>query len=227
MIEMCNETRLTGASSTSFLLPISIVPRIILRLEDMFSGWLADKLSIKLIKIIHGSKDLRMPILVKDFSWSETETQLSLTVPLRGVKASKVDIFSSNLYIKVNFPPYFFEAHLFAPVIEEQCTVRVGNGTVVFNLVKENPVLWGQLMSSEESREQMVVKREEAIEHGHRRYKEQLEEKAKKKREEEKFAIKEQMKLEQEEKDRIEKEKQVNEQSIEGYSHFIVTMLYL
>ena len=43
-----------------------------------------------------------MPLVVKDFSWEETEKMVFITVPLKGVKAHKVDIFSSEEYLKVS-----------------------------------------------------------------------------------------------------------------------------
>lgn len=42
-----------------------------------------------------------MPVLVKDYTWSETDTEVLITVPLKGVKPSKADIFSSEDYVKV------------------------------------------------------------------------------------------------------------------------------
>lgn len=43
-----------------------------------------------------------MPLAVRDYTWEETEKMLFLTVPLKGVKANKVDILSSEDYIKVH-----------------------------------------------------------------------------------------------------------------------------
>jgi len=42
-----------------------------------------------------------MPLIVKDYTWEQTEKVLFITVPLKGVKANKVDIFSSEEYLKV------------------------------------------------------------------------------------------------------------------------------
>ncbi len=50
-----------------------------------------------------------MPIIVKDYKWSETEYDVCITLPLKGVKAAKADIFTTSDYIKVNYPPYLFE----------------------------------------------------------------------------------------------------------------------
>lgn len=146
-----------------------------------------------------------MPILVKDYTWRETERDVSITLPLKGVKSSKADIFSTNRYIKVNYPPYLFEVHLHAPVLEEKCTAKVGNGVVNFVLAKEEHVLWGRLASEEsENKDAMSVKRAEAIEHAQKMAAKLDEDKAKKKREEERFAVKQEMKLEEEEREKIE-----------------------
>jgi hypothetical protein len=42
-----------------------------------------------------------MPIVVKDFTWSEDDTEVNIVVPLKGVRPSKADIYSNELYIKV------------------------------------------------------------------------------------------------------------------------------
>ena len=43
-----------------------------------------------------------MPLIVKDYAWEETEKNVFITVPLKGVKANKVDILSSEEYLKVS-----------------------------------------------------------------------------------------------------------------------------
>lgn len=150
-----------------------------------------------------------MPIAVRDYTWKESDVDLTITIPLKGVKGSKSDIFSSNQYIKVNYPPYLFEVHLFALVVEEKCVAKVGNGVIEFVLVKEEPGIWGRL-TSEESKEKdfMTEKRAEAIEHAQKVAAELEQQKAKKRRDEETFAIRQQMKLEEEEQARIEQVKQ-------------------
>jgi hypothetical protein len=42
-----------------------------------------------------------MPLIVKDYVWEETDKNVFITVPLKGVKAGKVDILSSEEYLKV------------------------------------------------------------------------------------------------------------------------------
>lgn len=163
-----------------------------------------------------------MPIVVKDHTWGETEHEVNITLPLKGVKSSKADIFSTNRYIKVNYPPYIFELHLYAPVLEEKCTAKIGNGMVKFILSKEEPGLWGRLDSEEsQDKETMNAKRAEALEHSEKAAARLAEEKAKKKREEERFAIKQEMKLEEEEREKIElvkkQERQRTERELEEW----------
>ena len=167
---------------------------------------------------------LSMPILVKDYTWRETDHEVSITIPLKGVKSSKADIFSTNRYIKVNFPPYLFEVHLHAPILEEKCTVKVGNGVVNFILMKEEQGIWQRLESEDsESKELMIEKRAEAAEHAQKAAAKLAEEKAKKKKEEETFAIKQEMKLEEEERERIEQvktsEKERTERELEEWKN--------
>ncbi|XP_070542821.1 dynein axonemal assembly factor 4-like [Ptychodera flava] len=146
-----------------------------------------------------------MPISIKDYTWDETETTVHITVPLKGVKASKADIFSTDEYIKVSFPPYLFEVALFASVDDGKGSAQVGNGAIVFNLVKREAGIWSRLTSPQSGdKEVMKSKREAAVEAAHRRAEKEKEEKAIKKREAEKYALKEQMALEQQEKKRIE-----------------------
>ena len=42
-----------------------------------------------------------MPLFVKDYSWHETDAEVVLKLPLKGVKSSKVDVTATNRFIKV------------------------------------------------------------------------------------------------------------------------------
>lgn len=93
-------------------------------------------------------------------------------------------------------------------VIEDQCSVAVGNGVIEFRLVKQEEGLWEKLASTTNKKE-MAEKREQAVEEAQKSEKKRSEERARKKKEEERFAIKEQMRIEQEERDDIKKQKDV------------------
>ena len=42
-----------------------------------------------------------MPVIVKDYTWSETINEVVIIVPLKGANPSKADNFSSDDYVKV------------------------------------------------------------------------------------------------------------------------------
>ena len=99
--------------------------------------------------------------------------------------------------------------NLFESVIEEECNVRVGNGVIEFHLIKEYSKIWGQIQSPTCTKDKAASKREEAIRISQQREQDLMEKNAKIKRDEERFAIRQEMKLEQEKRDSLEKEKKV------------------
>ncbi|XP_074632402.1 dynein axonemal assembly factor 4-like isoform X1 [Acropora palmata] len=146
-----------------------------------------------------------MTIKVKDYLWEETEETVFIYVPLKGVPANRVDIFSSDDYIKVSFPPYIFEVFLHSEVEDAKSKAIFCDGMIKFQLVKKNPVQWNNLQVAElVDKEFMKRKREEAIMKVHKRSENELTQKAEEKRKQERIALREQMKIEQEERANFE-----------------------
>uniref|UniRef100_A0A3B4WST2 Dynein axonemal assembly factor 4 n=1 Tax=Seriola lalandi dorsalis TaxID=1841481 RepID=A0A3B4WST2_SERLL len=87
-----------------------------------------------------------MPLLVTDYSWTQTDTTVYIHVPLKGAKVGKVDIVSTDEYLKVHYPPYLFEAFLLKPVDEDRSSAKVGNGVAVITLPKRTNKIWENLM---------------------------------------------------------------------------------
>ena len=95
-----------------------------------------------------------MPIITKDYTYTQNSETLYIQVPLKGVQASKADIYckwlfyyyftlnlfkyfiANDLYIKINFPPFFFHLDLLYPVNSDSSAAHVGNGVVKFELAK-------------------------------------------------------------------------------------------
>lgn len=44
-----------------------------------------------------------MPIIIKDYTWEQSESSIYVTIPLKGVTIRKVDLFSTPSYFKVRF----------------------------------------------------------------------------------------------------------------------------
>ncbi|XP_043934896.1 dynein axonemal assembly factor 4 isoform X2 [Protopterus annectens] len=144
-----------------------------------------------------------MPLLVKDYTWTQTPSLLYITVPLKGVGPGKVDILCSENYLKVNFPPFLFEVFLCAPIDDTKSSAKVGNGVVVFTLYKKELELWKSL-SLTDDKEKMQRIREQAVIKAQEKAKAEKEAKAVQKRDNEKYALQKTMKIEEEERKRIE-----------------------
>ena len=100
-----------------------------------------------------------MPILVKDYNWSETLETVNIDVPLKGVNSKKADIFCSDEFIKVNFPPFLFEALLFSEIDDEKSTAKIRDGLISFTLKKKESCLWKQLLSTHKDDKSYVLKK--------------------------------------------------------------------
>jgi len=43
----------------------------------------------------------KMPIIVKDYTWTQSETKVCINLPLKGTKSTNIDILNSLEYCKV------------------------------------------------------------------------------------------------------------------------------
>ncbi|KAL4613355.1 dyslexia susceptibility 1 candidate gene 1 protein [Arapaima gigas] len=146
-----------------------------------------------------------MPLIVKDFSWTQTQSLVYISVPLKGVKVGKRDILATDEYVKVNFSPFLFEVFLFEPVDDDKSVARISKGVVVFTLHKKEERMWEQLTLKDADLEKMKVIRDRAVIKVQEKCNEGLKTKAVKKQEESKYALHTVMKMEEEERARIEK----------------------
>ena len=146
-----------------------------------------------------------MPLIIKDYSWTQTESNIYINVPLKGTKAAKVDIFSTDEYLKVHFPPFLFEAFLSEPVIDDKSIAQIGNGVAAIVLQKRTHRLWEHLMIRNNNKEQLKDIRERALLKYQEKIAMDVKAKDEKKREDRKYALDTMMKLEQEEMEMIKK----------------------
>ncbi|TPX50745.1 hypothetical protein CcCBS67573_g10070 [Chytriomyces confervae] len=147
-----------------------------------------------------------MPLVVKTEDFTETAERVFVSVPLNGVHSSKADIYANDSYIKINFPPFFYETDLLHQVDTEDSEAVVGDGCVKFNLRKVEAKLWGSLKpdAGELSAEEMKTRRADAFKRDQERVEKQKKEKAIKKREEHYRLIQEQLNVERAEKAKFE-----------------------
>ncbi|XP_044048311.1 dynein assembly factor 4, axonemal [Siniperca chuatsi] len=148
-----------------------------------------------------------MPLLVTDYSWTQTDSTVYITVPLKTAKVGKVDILSTDEYLKVHYPPYLFEAFLFEPVDDARSTAKVGNGRVVISLPKRTNKVWEHLMITTHDKEKKKEVRERSLLKYQEKLSSESRSKAEKQHAEKQYALETMMKLEKEERDSIQKMK--------------------
>ncbi|XP_017297249.1 dynein assembly factor 4, axonemal [Kryptolebias marmoratus] len=146
-----------------------------------------------------------MPLHVTDFTWTQTDSEVHIRVPLKGAKTGNVDVVSTDDYLKVHFPPYLFEAFLFQPVDDERSSAKIGNGVAVFSLPKRTEGLWERLVLNSDDKETKRTIREAALMKQQQKLSAESKQKAEKQEAEKKYALQAAMKLETDERDRIQR----------------------
>nr|AAR89527.1 EKN1 [Xenopus laevis] len=145
-----------------------------------------------------------MPIIANDYTWEQSENDVYISVPLKGTKASGSNVLCSESYLKVNFPPFLFEAFLFAPIDDSTSSAKIGNGVILFNLHKKEPAVWDALTLAHMEKEEMQKIRENAVAKEQEKAQEETKAKAERKRENEKYSLEVTMKIDEVERKRIE-----------------------
>ncbi|KAJ3147002.1 Dynein assembly factor 4, axonemal [Geranomyces michiganensis] len=149
-----------------------------------------------------------MPILIKDYSWTESISHVYLTVPLKGANPKKTDVYVNDVYVKVNFPPYFFELDLHDRVDGEAAVAILGNGCAKLELPKQEPGFWTTIILEDATPASTRIRREEADKRFRERADAARAEKAAAKRAEEQLLIQKQIEVERADRERIAQLKQ-------------------
>ncbi|XP_061677649.1 dynein assembly factor 4, axonemal isoform X2 [Syngnathoides biaculeatus] len=146
-----------------------------------------------------------MPLLVTDHSWTQTGSTVFISVPLNGV--TKVDIVSSDEYLKVHFPPFLLEVFLSELVDDDQSSAKIGNGVAVISLSKRTNKLWEHLAISTYDKETKREIRERALSKMQEKLAAEAKNRSEKRHHEKKYTLKTMMNMESEERERIQKMK--------------------
>ncbi|XP_015831285.3 dynein axonemal assembly factor 4 [Nothobranchius furzeri] len=148
-----------------------------------------------------------MPLHVTDYTWSQTDSAVNVSVPLKGAAPGRVDVMSTDQYLKVHFPPYLFEAFWFEDIDDERSSAKIGDGVAVFSLMKRTNRWWQHLMMVNDDKESKRRIREKALEKHLQKVSAEAKIKAVRKQAESKYALETMMELEDQERDRIQKMK--------------------
>ncbi|KAJ8252417.1 hypothetical protein COCON_G00217290 [Conger conger] len=149
-----------------------------------------------------------MPLIVQDYSWTQSESMLYISVPLKGINPGKVDVFATDEYLKVSFPPFLFEVFLFEPIDDDKSVAQIGNGVVIFTLHKKNEGIWEQLSLKNDDKDKLKDIRLRAVLKAQEKSEADAKAEAARKQEEKKYALQSMMKLEDEERTKINKIKE-------------------
>lgn len=105
-----------------------------------------------------------MPIIIKDFTWTQSDQFICINLPLKGTKARNLDVLNSTEYCKVSYAPFFFECWFSEQVVDEECSAIVSNGVISLKFNKMFERTWPELFHSEfQNKELLKTIRENAI----------------------------------------------------------------
>ncbi|TPX62271.1 hypothetical protein PhCBS80983_g00575 [Powellomyces hirtus] len=157
-----------------------------------------------------------MPILIKEYTWAESSSHLYITVPLKGANPKKADVYVNDLYAKINFPPYFFELDLKAPVHSSAAIATIGNGCAKLELPKQEHEVWTSVAYIADSPEALKARREEADARFRQRAEDARQAKVRDRSAEEQLLVQKQIEVEQAERAHVAQLKEAEKQKAEA-----------
>lgn len=109
-----------------------------------------------------------MPIIIQNFTWTQTDTHVRVSVPLNGANVrSPLDLFTQPSFIKVNSHPYFFELFLSHPIDATASTTKVYENEIKFVLLKQQPAVEWSRLDRKINKASTVASKEEIVEEAH------------------------------------------------------------
>ncbi|KAL0822244.1 hypothetical protein ABMA28_004371 [Loxostege sticticalis] len=137
-----------------------------------------------------------MPIIVKDFTWTQTAQALNIRIPISLVKHEKVDIFTTDCYLKANYNPFLFEIFLLHDVDASKGKCIVKEDLIIMDLVKREEIEWECLEKELTKAEKMKLK-QEILEKCQEEAKQQSEDKRIKKSQLDRFTVQQAMAIDE------------------------------
>jgi dyslexia susceptibility 1 candidate gene 1 protein len=149
-----------------------------------------------------------------EFTWSETNDNIEILIPLKGVSPKKVDVFTASTILKVSFSPFLVDLDLHSEIAADKSKAVLKDGTLKILLAKKDAQLWGQLCF-EGTKEEIKQRRETALKKRELEVKHQMEKMAAKKMEEERMIFKQHMELERKERQQMDDVKALEKKNAE------------
>lgn len=156
-----------------------------------------------------------MPVIIKEYKWSQTDSKLLITVPIPRASQAKTDIFISSGYIKASFQQYLFEAVLFDKIQTEHSKCTFVDNNIIFELIKCGNTQWNSLEVNLDKREKNTLKKQ-LIEDEYENIRKKTEEARIKKSELKRIAVREQIEEDTRIRTEIENVKKVEQKKALG-----------
>ncbi|XP_077289540.1 dynein axonemal assembly factor 4-like [Arctopsyche grandis] len=103
-------------------------------------------------------------ILMKDFTWKQSQDAIHIRVPLRGVHSTKVDIFTSEKFLKLHYPPFLFEVYLSHSIKENEGVCTFTDTEALIELPKLCDEQWTDLEGVYDKAERLALKQTAIVE---------------------------------------------------------------
>ncbi|XP_001861877.2 dynein assembly factor 4, axonemal [Culex quinquefasciatus] len=104
-----------------------------------------------------------MPVILKQVSWSQEADQVTIRVQFPENYLRPEEVFTSEQFLKINKPPYYWEALLANPILDRESRCAILENEVVFNLRKKEPGLEWTLLELDVPRGERVRLKEELL----------------------------------------------------------------
>lgn len=88
---------------------------------------------------------VKMPILLKNYTWHQNDDEIIVRIKFPQRIKSKMDIFTHKAFIKINCTPYYFEKFLRHSINETTSRCKILEQEVIFYLNKLDNVVWDAL----------------------------------------------------------------------------------
>lgn len=131
-----------------------------------------------------------MPIIIRDWFWSQTNDEVKIVLPFKTPKNhSNIDTLTSRSYLKLHCAPYFWECFLLHEIKDDSSKCQVFDGKVQLTLKKCEPdIEWVSLEKELSSEEKMQI-RNDAVKVNQELYQQKLKETITKREEKKKEEI--------------------------------------
>lgn len=115
-------------------------------------------------------------LIVKDFEWSQSGDEIIIKVPMKSA-SKQVDILTHESFIKIHAAPYYFEAFLLHPIVEDESRCQVTKDEARFHLKKAVPGAWETLERGFRDKAEKAQIKSEVLEKVQEKSKEKLKQK--------------------------------------------------